>query len=217
MAYIHIPEESGSWYAPEEGQAWARRPVEPGRTAGWGSYSFAAPTGWGLGSYLGQPPATTQQCPSTYLGAGPTAVLERFDFDVPKPGWLLGSALKPFHRLSCKASLSKWRRAGIPSSLFASFAWLVIPIQLEAATTTITWAGDARSKCKTPSRRPSKRSSRGSVDRSPLSQTQRVSGALWTTTANPRGVHEIVAWRCSYGPCKPLHLPRRRHRLRRRR
>jgi len=98
MAYIRIPEESSSCYTPEERQAWARRPVEPGRTAGWGPYSFAAPTGWRLGYYLGQPPATTQQCPSTYLGAGPTAVLDRFDFDVPKPGWLLGSALKPFHR-----------------------------------------------------------------------------------------------------------------------
>jgi Putative peptidoglycan binding domain/OmpA family len=37
------------------------------------------------------------QCTSTYLGAGPTAVLDRFAFDAPKPGWLSGSALKPFH------------------------------------------------------------------------------------------------------------------------
>jgi hypothetical protein len=93
MAYIRIPEEGDSWHAPQEGRAPARRPAEPSRTAGW-----AVPTGLALGSSLGQPRAGTQQCPRTYLGAGPTAVLDRFDFDVPKPGWLLGSALKPFHR-----------------------------------------------------------------------------------------------------------------------
>ena len=83
MAYVPIPEESsslgyfgcgpgctcapcraqsaqlGQWYVPEEetGPAPAPQPREPGRTAGWGSYSLGAPFGWRLGSYLGQPPA----------------------------------------------------------------------------------------------------------------------------------------------------------------
>jgi len=46
------------WYVPEEetGPAPAPQPREPGRTAGWGSYSFGAPSGWRPRSYLGQPP-----------------------------------------------------------------------------------------------------------------------------------------------------------------
>ena len=82
MAYLHIPAEAsslgylgcgpgctcapcraqsaqlGQWYVPEEesGPAPVSRSAEPGHTAGWGSYSFGAPSGWRPRSYLGQPP-----------------------------------------------------------------------------------------------------------------------------------------------------------------
>jgi V8-like Glu-specific endopeptidase len=82
MPYMRVPEESGSlgyfgcgpgctcapcggggaqlgqWYVAEEedGPAPVPRPAEVGRTAGLGAYSYAAPTGWRLGSYVGQSP-----------------------------------------------------------------------------------------------------------------------------------------------------------------